>query len=206
MQAFIFDMDGVVTNTADAHFAAWKEVFDEFFRRLPEAAQESRPFTRKDYLAYVDGIPRYEGVRAFLKSRGIRLPEGDASDVGDDTVKGLGNRKNERFREWLERNRIDVFDDALELIDVLRRNDIRVGIFSSSRNAKQVLESARVTELFDVVIDGADAEESGLPMKPDPAVHDDVPATVLDTFDKLRAVARGIASHPAVLAWYAPKT
>jgi trehalose 6-phosphate phosphatase len=170
LQAFVFDMDGVVTNTAEAHFAAWKEVFDDFLRHRSGAEGQFRPFTREDYLAHVDGIPRYAGVRAFLNSRGIELPEGDEADSGEDTVRGLGNLKNERFHDWLERNRVPVFDDARALIESLKRSGIRVGIFSSSRNAKRVLASAKLGGLFDAAIDGADAERIGLAMKPDPAM------------------------------------
>lgn len=170
LQAFIFDMDGVVTNTAEAHFAAWKKVFDDFLEHRSGAGRALRPFSREDYLAHVDGIPRYDGVRAFLKSRGLKLPDGEKDDRGEDTVHGLGNLKNERFQDWLDRNRVPVFDGARELIEALKRNGVRVGIFSASRNAKRVLESAQADELFDAALDGADAEELGLMAKPDPAM------------------------------------
>lgn len=165
IEAFVFDMDGVVTNTAEAHFAAWKEVFDDFLKHRADG--DFKPFSRADYLSHVDGIPRYDGVRGFLRSRGVDLPEGDEDDEGETTVRGLGNRKNKHFHAWLERNRVPVFDDTRQLIDVLRRNGVKVGIFSASRNAKRVLESAGVRDLFDAAIDGADADDLGLAPKPE---------------------------------------
>jgi trehalose 6-phosphate phosphatase len=166
VKAAIFDMDGVVTDTAEAHFLAWKEVFDKFLReRDPRAA----PFTRREYLDHVDGIPRYNGVRRFLDSRGLKLPEGDADDMSADSICGLGNLKLERFRAWLTENTPPVFDDAVELITCLATSGIPVGIFSASRNAKTILESAHITGLFDVIMDGNEAAERGLAAKPDPA-------------------------------------
>ncbi len=165
IDAFVFDMDGVVTNTADVHFAAWKEVFDDLLRHRADG--DYKPFSRADYLAHVDGIPRYDGVRAFLRSRGIDLPEGDEDDESETTVRGLGNRKNERFQAWLDRNQVPVFGDARRLIDVLRRNDVKVGVFSASRNASRVLESAGVRDLFDAAIDGIEADDLGLAPKPE---------------------------------------
>ena len=166
IEAVIFDMDGVITNTAEVHFTAWKESFDQL---LEEHDQGDRPFTRRDYLDHVDGIPRYDGVRRFLKARGIELPEGAEGNVGLDSVRGVGNLKNRRFREWLEENRAPVFDDATELIESLKGAGIGVGVFSASRNARAVLRSAGVADLFDATVDGADAGELQLAPKPQPA-------------------------------------
>ncbi|WP_199533347.1 trehalose-phosphatase [Rhodovulum sp. 12E13] len=162
--AVVFDMDGVVTDTAGAHFAAWKRVFD----KVLEARGEDAAFTRDDYLAHVDGIPRHDGVRQFLRSRGIELPEGADDDDGLGTIRGIGNRKNRYFREWLEGNRVTVFDDAVELIDELKKGGIGVGVFSASRNAPRVLESAGIAELFGATVGGADAHERDLSPKPAP--------------------------------------
>ncbi|WP_342708067.1 trehalose-phosphatase [Citreimonas salinaria] len=162
--AVIFDMDGVVTDTAEAHFAAWKYVFDAFL----DARGEGGAFTREDYLAHVDGIPRYDGVREFLRSRGIELPEGNEDDEGLKTVRGIGNRKNRRFHEWLKENRVPVFNDAIELIEGLKKAGIRVGIFSASRNVAHVLESAGIKDVFDAIVSGLDADERGLSPKPAP--------------------------------------
>lgn len=168
--AFVLDMDGVVTNTAVAHLAAWRGVFDDLLRQRAGDTGLFAPFTRADYLAHVDGVPRYRGVRRFLDSRGIDMPDGDPDDVSGLTVHGLGNLKNIRFRAWLERNGVAAFDDARTLIGALRRNGIVVGVFSASRNARRILEAARVRELFQAVVDGTEAEELGLPGKPDPAM------------------------------------
>ena len=160
--AVVFDMDGVVTDTAEAHFAAWKSVFDEFLNRQ----NGGEPFGRRDYLAHVDGVPRYDGVRRFLESRGIELPEGDTGDKGFDSVFGLGNLKNERFGTWLDENRVPVFEAAADLIDGLRATGLKLGIFSASRNAKRVLKSAGLDDVFDATVDGTEAQDRGLAPKP----------------------------------------
>ncbi|WP_375260810.1 trehalose-phosphatase [Palleronia sp.] len=162
--AVIFDMDGVVTDTADAHFAAWKDVFDAFL----DERRAGPPFTRRDYLAHVDGVPRYDGVRRFLASREVELPEGEGDDVGNDTVHGLGNLKNRKFGEWLEEHSAPVFDDAIEMIWGLKAAGVKVGIFSASRNAGRVLVSAGLGDTFDATVDGADAQALGLEPKPKP--------------------------------------
>lgn len=168
--ACVFDMDGVVTDTARAHFECWKQVFDDFLRHRAGHGGDCRPFTRADYLAHVDGIPRYEGVRSFLQARGIDLPDGAPDDDSEGSVHGLGNRKNRQFHAWLERHQVSVFQDARALIDALRQSGIRVGIFSASRNARHVLKSARIDDLFEAATDGADAQTLGLAPKPDPAM------------------------------------
>lgn len=180
--AVIFDMDGVVTDTAEAHFAAWKAVFDDVLERRGASC----PFTRADYLAHVDGVPRLDGVRRFLASRGIDLPEGDAGDRGTHSVRGIGTLKNDRFRAWLADNRVPVFDDARALIEGLRRGGVKLGVFSASRNARQVLESAGLADLFGAVVDGAEVAELGLAPKPAP--------------DQLVETARRLDCAPAATA------
>lgn len=170
LDAFVFDMDGVVTDTANAHFAAWKRVFNDALRHHVGTDAGFRPFTRRDYLNHVDGIPRLAGVRAFLKSRDIDLPIGDADDDSLDTINGLSALKNRHFQNWLDLHEVPVFEDAITFIAALRKNGIRVGIFSASRNARRVLESAGVRDLFEVVISGADAADHDLAPKPDPAM------------------------------------
>ncbi|MEF2553589.1 trehalose-phosphatase [Aurantimonas sp. A2-1-M11] len=194
-------MDGVVTNTADAHFAAWKEVFDDLLRNVADGPSGFRPFTREDYIAHVDGVPRHEGIRRFLASRAIDLPVGDADDPSDATSRGLGKLKNDRFQYWLDRNAVPAFDDARALVAALRHCGMSIGVFSASRNARRVLDSAGVRNLFDTVVDGVDAGELGLSGKPDPAMlvetarrldcAPDEVAVVEDALSGVEAGARG---------------
>jgi trehalose 6-phosphate phosphatase len=167
IEAVIFDMDGVVTKSMRAHFAAWKEVFDTFLKRRGE---DAKPFTMEEYFAHVDGVPRFDGVRRFLASRGITLPEGAADSLDDETVHGLGNAKNARFQAWLETNTVPTYQDALDLIHALKEHGVKVGVFSASRNAERVLTSAGVIKLFDAKVDGTDAAKLALAPKPDPAM------------------------------------
>lgn len=167
--AVIFDLDGVVTKTARVHAAAWKELFDDYLRRRAQANGEAfRPFdTDSDYRLYVDGRPRYEGVATFLKSRGIELPRGAATDAaGEETVCGLGNRKNELFRQQLARHGVERYESTVALIKKLRARGVRTGIVTSSKNCVAVLRAAEVLELFDAKVDGGDAERLGLKGKP----------------------------------------
>jgi trehalose 6-phosphate phosphatase len=171
--AVLFDMDGVVTDTARAHAAAWKQLFDGFLRARAEAGGEPLvPFDQdRDYRAFVDGKPRYEGVASFLAARGIELPWGDPADPpGDSTICGLGNRKDRLFNDWLAAHPAPVFPTTVALVERLKGAGIKVAIFSASRNAEAVLKSAGLRELFDLKLDGADAAREGLAGKPDPAV------------------------------------
>ena len=173
LEAVLFDMDGVVTDTAGAHAAAWKRLFDDYLAdRAKARGEEFRPFDEdRDYREYVDGKPRYDGTKSFLASRGIELPFG-SEDAGPDaeTVCGLGNRKNLYFREWLDRHAVKTIPGARRLIDDLRKAGVKTALFSSSRNAEAILRSAGARELFDAKIDGDDLEARGLPGKPDPAM------------------------------------
>ncbi len=168
--AVVFDMDGVVTDTTAAHTAAWKEVFDEFLVRVvgPDVDRFD-PMT--DYLKFVDGKPRYDGVRGFLASRGIVIDEGRPGDPPSvDTVCGMGNRKNAEFLGHLAEFGADSYPATLRLIDELRQVGLRIALITSSRNASVVLEAAGVGDIFDVTIGGEVAAERGLPGKPLPAV------------------------------------
>jgi beta-phosphoglucomutase family hydrolase len=171
--AVIFDLDGVVTDTASVHAAAWKTVFDEVLRQ--RAAQEStllNPFDAdRDYRRHVDGKDRYDGVAAFLRSRAIALPRGTPDDPPEaDTVCGVGNRKNGAFLERLERDGVEPFPSTIALLRALRDAGIPRALFSASRNARPVLRAAGAEELFDAIVDGRVAEAEGLPGKPDPAI------------------------------------
>lgn len=164
--AAIFDMDGVVTDTASLHAAVWEEVFNQFLE-----GRGLKPFTMDDYRRYVDGRERYSGVQSFLLSRGIVLEEGNPDDdPGFDTVCGLGNRKNLLFMERISQRGVEPFGDTIEFIARLKAMGAGVALISASRNASQVLDSAGVTGLFDVIVDGRDLETKGIPGKPAPDI------------------------------------
>lgn len=157
--AVLFDLDGVVTPTAAVHERAWSELF---------AAWD---FSADDYLTYVDGKPRYDGVQSFLRSRGVDLPWGDPSDPpGDDTVCAMGNRKNDTFNAVLDRDGIAPYPGTVELLDLLDRRGVRQAIVSSSKNARKVLDAAGLRKRFPVVVDGVVAVDEHLDGKPDPAM------------------------------------
>lgn len=169
--AVIFDMDGVLTRTAAVHSAAWKQMFDEFLMaRAGPRAEPFREFTHAgDYLPYVDGRPRYQGVHNFLRSRGIELPFGTPTDpAGAATICGLANRKNEIFNHRLETDGVQVYASTLALMGALRERGIRLALVTSSRNAPAILARTGTAALFDAVIDGAEAEQLGLRGKPEP--------------------------------------
>lgn len=173
-RAVVADMDGVITGASAVHERAWRRTLDAFLRERGllhgpgDAGSGGRgggagPFTSADYRRHVDGKPRYEGVRDFLASRGIELPEGDPSDeAGRDTVHGLGNRKNEAFRALLAEEEVEAFDDALAALDRWRRGGLRLAVISASRNARLVLRSAEFLNRFDALVDGETAAELGL--------------------------------------------
>jgi beta-phosphoglucomutase family hydrolase len=169
----IFDLDGVITDTASVHSFAWKKMFDSYLR--VHAKQNNNPFYEfthgSDYLNFVDGKPRYEGVSAFLKSRGIILPYGDPDDPPQiGTVCGLGNIKNKLFLENIKKGNIKVFDTTVNFITQLKANGIRIGVASSSKNCEAVLESTNLLQYFDTRVDGIVSEELGLKGKPDPDI------------------------------------
>ncbi len=170
--AVIFDMDGVVTDTASLHALAWKQMFDDYLRkRAAEHDETFLPFRDEDYLRYVDGRPRYDGVAAFLASRGVDLPFGRPDDLPSrETVCGLGNRKNELFWEFLDEHGPRRYESTVRLLRTLRQHDVRTAVISSSRNAPAVLEAAGVRDLFDAEVDGQEADKLGLAGKPNPAV------------------------------------
>ncbi|MFF4470009.1 beta-phosphoglucomutase family hydrolase [Streptomyces sp. NPDC001599] len=167
IQACLFDLDGVVTRTAVVHAAAWKATFDAFLRERDGAG--FRPFTDSDYDQYVDGRPRADGVRSFLASRGIELPEGAPDDPPDArTVNGVGNRKNELLLEKIRTDGVQPYEGTLRYIDAVRAAGLATAIVSSSANTRDVLHSIDAERLFDVRIDGVVARERKLPGKPHP--------------------------------------
>lgn len=184
--AAIFDMDGVITKTAVVHSSAWKRMFDEYLRH--QETDSFQEFTRADYLAFVDGRPRYSGVDSFLESRGIDIPFGDPKDQpGAETVCGLGNRKNEYFNRVLEEDGVEIYDSTIALIKELLKNGIRVGVATSSKNCTVVLEKAGIADLFETRVDGMISAELGLKGKPEP----DIFATACDNL--------GVEHHRAII-------
>jgi alpha,alpha-trehalase len=171
--AVIFDLDGVITDTASLHAAAWKEMFDKVLEEISDpAGGRQAPFDKKeDYLRYVDGKPRRDGVIDFLASRKIELPEGQPDDAPDKlTVFGLGNSKNHLFQQKLKEDGANVYDTSMRLIRDLRAHNIRTAVVSSSKNCRGILERAGISDLFDAIVDGRDAAEQNLDGKPAPDI------------------------------------
>ncbi len=168
----LFDLDGVITPTALVHERAWKALFDWFLTEhgADAGATDRSPFLPSDYLTYVDGKPRYLGVRSFLASRGVDLPEGEPSDApGHETVCALGNRKNDEFNTIIERDGVDAYPGSVALLEHLDRLGVPQAIVSSSKNAVPVLAAAGLGGRFPVIVDGNVTAELGLPGKPAPA-------------------------------------
>jgi beta-phosphoglucomutase family hydrolase len=175
-EAVLFDLDGVITPTAEIHEHAWSELFADY------------DYTEADYLRYIDGKPRYDGVRSFLESRHVVLPDGEPTDApGVDTVCALGNRKNELFNTILERDGIEPYPGSAATLDLLAEHDVAAAIVSSSKNAWTVLNAAGLGARFDVVVDGTVAAREHIAGKPAP-----------DMFS-YAAGQLGVAPHRAVV-------
>ncbi len=169
--AVLFDLDGVVTRTADTHAIAWKILFDEYLEKK-SGTKSFVPFDLKeDYVKYVDGKPRYKGVESFITSRGIHIPYGSVTDdPGKETICGIGNRKNRIFSDLLKKDGVKVYKSTVHLIKQLRKNGFKTAIVSSSKNCRKVLQSAGVEALFDTRVDGVVSESLGLAGKPEPDI------------------------------------
>lgn len=173
IDALIFDLDGVVTQTRKLHKKAWGKLFDEFFENNPgiTEAQYSEKMSDSDYSDYIDGKPRYEGVKSFLSARNANITEGSIDDSpGTLTIYGLGNRKNQLFQAFLKKEGAEVYDDAVRKIRHWRQHGIKTAIVSSSKNCRLILEQTGLHDLFDVRVDGLVAEERSLKGKPDPDI------------------------------------
>ncbi len=184
--AFLFDLDGVLTQTAKVHAAAWKEMFDDFLRRRAEQSGETFvPFEiETDYGPYVDGKLREDGVRGFLKSRAIELPEGKPEDPPEaETVHGLATRKNEKVLALIEERGVEIYEGSVRFVEVARDAGIRRAVVSASKNCRAVLAAAGMEALFEVTVDGVTAARENLRGKPEP-----------DTF---LAAARRLGLEPA---------
>ena len=205
IQACLFDMDGVITQTASVHDAAWKEMFDEFLRSW--SAEHDQPFVPfdpvNDYDEYVDGKPRLEGTKSFLESRGIELPHGTEGDKsGAPTIWGLSNKKNDLILEVLARDGVKVYEGSQRYLDAVRKAGLKTAIVSSSANTEAVLKAGGVSDLFDVRVDALVADARHLHGKPAPDTFLEaakmlgVPAANATVFeDALAGVAAGRAGH-----------
>jgi len=166
--AILFDLDGVLTPTATVHEQAWQELFEGYLASQPEVAG----YRESDYFDHIDGKPRFDGVRDFLASRGIVLPEGPTDDDPTHaTVQGLGNRKNQIFNDIVSSG-VEPFEGSVRFIEAALAQGLKVAVVSSSRNAPAVLEAAGLSDRFRVVVDGVVAAAEGLPGKPSPATYD----------------------------------
>lgn len=166
-RAWLFDLDGVLTPTAEVHRHAWRRLFEPYL-----TAHGSAPYTDDDYFTYIDGKPRYDGVRSLLASRGILLPEGSSSDGADvETICGLGNRKNVIFTDTLANEGVKPYPASLAFLSAIEAAGCRAAVVSSSRNAPAVLSAAGLADRFEVVVDGAYAAAERLAGKPEPDTY-----------------------------------
>jgi beta-phosphoglucomutase family hydrolase len=171
VRACLFDLDGVLTQTAKVHAAAWKQMFDDYLRdRAHEHGEDFEPFDEvREYDEYVDGKPRYDGVRSFLESRGIELPEGDRSDPpGTETICGLGNRKNDLVVSMIRDQGVEAYDGSVRYVRAALDAGLRRAVVSSSANTEDVLAAAGIADLFEEIVDGKVAQREGLKGKPAP--------------------------------------
>ena len=169
--AVLFDLDGVITNTATIHATCWKQMFDEYLQaRATQKRETFRAFDlANDYRLYVDGKPRFDGVRDFLRSRSIELPEGSRDDPAElETVCGLGNRKNELVNEVIESKGVEPYEGSVKLIQQLRRQGFKTAIVTSSQNCTTVLKAAKLEAFFEVHVDGETMHAQHLAGKPAP--------------------------------------
>ncbi|WP_328451762.1 MULTISPECIES: HAD family hydrolase [unclassified Amycolatopsis] len=165
--ACLFDLDGVLTGTAVLHREAWKRTFDEFLRARDGAGFQE--FTDKDYATYVDGRPRADGVREFLKSRGITLPEGDPDDAVDaPTVNGVGNRKNELVLKIIDERGVSPYPGSIRYLDAVKAAGLRIAVVTSSANGAKVLDAGDLSKYVEARVDGLTIRERHLKGKPAP--------------------------------------
>ncbi len=187
--ACLFDLDGVLTQTAKVHAAAWKQMFDDYLRKRAQRTGEAFiPFDQiREYDQYVDGKPRYDGVRAFLASRGVKLAEGDPDDTPEaETIHSLGNRKNEIVLRLISQQGVQPYEGSVRYVEAAQAAGLRRAVVSSSTNCREVLAAAGIEDLFEEIVDGVLAEREQLQGKPAP-----------DTF---LAAAKALGVPPACAA------
>ncbi|GAA1276069.1 beta-phosphoglucomutase family hydrolase [Saccharothrix xinjiangensis] len=164
VSACLFDLDGVLTSTAVLHRRAWRRTFDDFL-----APRGQAPFTELDYVRFVDGRPRYDGVREFLASRGVTIPEGAPDDPPDtDTVHGVGNRKNELLEEVIRQEGVAPYPGTVRYLEAARARGLDIGVVTSSANARKVLDAADLSRFAQALVDGVVISRDGLRGKPTP--------------------------------------
>jgi beta-phosphoglucomutase family hydrolase len=171
VRACLFDLDGVLTDTASVHTKAWKAMFDDFLsQRAERTGDEFVPFDPgADYRKYVDGKKREDGVKSFLDSRGIELPEGDPDDAGDkETINGLGNRKNDMFQKVLEKDGVEVFDGSRRYLEAVSAAGLAIAVVSSSANTREVLRITGLERFVQKRVDGVTLREEHIAGKPAP--------------------------------------
>jgi beta-phosphoglucomutase family hydrolase len=170
IRACLFDMDGVLTETATVHARAWKSMFDDYLRGREGEGFE--PFSQDDYDRYVDGKPRYDGVKSFLAARGIELPQGTPDDPpGAETVDGLGNRKNELVLQLIHDEGVKAYPGSIRYLDAVAKAGLRTAVVSSSANCADVLRAAGIEDRFEVRVDGHVVDDQGLKGKPAPDTY-----------------------------------
>jgi len=172
--AVLFDLDGVLTATAEVHASCWKKTFDHYLQL--RAAKNNEPFQpfdlNRDYSSYVDGMPRFDGVKSFLESRGIDLPYGHPDDPPDrETICGIGNRKEDLLIKTLKTVGVQVYEGSVAWVRHLRSTGIKTAVVSSSKNCQAVLEAGGIDDLFDARVDGHIVEDQKLPGKPAPDTY-----------------------------------
>lgn len=208
-RAWLFDMDGVLTKTASVHAEAWKEAFDAFLlEETKRTGTTYAPFDiEHDYEQYVDGEPREDGVRKFLATRGINLPEGADDDAPSvRTVEGIGNRKNDLVLAVMKTKGVAVYDGAVALVKELRTVGIKVAVVSASENTKAALKAAGIVDLFDTIVDGHVVKDRHLAGKPAPDSYLEgarelgvKPSQAVVVEDALAGVEAGRAGHFALV-------
>ncbi len=176
IKALLLDMDGVITQTATLHAAAWKRMFDDYL--LQRGRRDGKTYApldiSTDYKQYIDGMPRYDGVRKFLASRKISIPDGKPGDaIGTETIAALGNQKNAYFQEMLQQGGVEVYPDTIDFLKIKIAEGYRTAVISASRNCQPILAAAGIEHLFEVRVDGMLATELGLKGKPAPDVFEE---------------------------------